>query len=605
MGDGDKRQLVTIAIVTAVVGGGYLAFDYFMRSPEAAPEAPADGTTDASEPSTPAEADDADEDAEPEPGATPTSPAQRLARQRLFTLETDHFLARISSLNTGLVSLTVKGDRYVDETGPHEMVSTDREEYFPLKVEIGGVPIPDDAVWEGEQLSPTAVRFRWSGAGFTVVRKLEAGSGPYQIWSTLRVENTGRAARPVRPKLTTHAYVVRDEEGGGFLARPSPATSRGVCLYGESELAREDRDALSGGQGYGPDAHFVGIESSYFATVLATDEPAERCQMSTSNRGGTIDEPHGTLFEARLVYPRVSLEGGAGQTWRTLAYVGPKDLDAIDVAGHQLREVVDFGWFDFIAEGLVTLLRWIYGFAGNWGLAIILLTFLVKLCLYPLTEKSFQSMAKMRRLKPEMDKLTEKYGDDREKKTAAMMELYRKEKINPLGGCLPTMLQMPVWFALYQSLSTNVELYHAPFALWWIDLSAPDPYYVLPVVLGGLMFLQQRLTPTTMDPMQAKMMMYFMPLMITGFMLFLPSGLCLYMVTNSTLGLGQQRWIHYRLDREAEDQKSLAAAQAASAAAESAERDESDEPDRPKGKARSAPSSKKQRARRRKSRGRA
>jgi YidC/Oxa1 family membrane protein insertase len=133
-----------------------------------------------------------------------------------------------------------------------------------------------------------------------------------------------------------------------------------------------------------------------------------------------------------------------------------------------------------------------------------------------------------------------------------MLELYRKHGINPLrqlGGCLPVLLQLPIWFALYQSLSTNVELYHAPFVLWWQDLSAPDPYYVLPLVLGGLTYLQQRITPNTMDPVQAKIMLYMMPIMITVFMLFLPAGLCVYMVTSSTLGILQQQYTQYRLDK--------------------------------------------------------
>jgi YidC/Oxa1 family membrane protein insertase len=164
----------------------------------------------------------------------------------------------------------------------------------------------------------------------------------------------------------------------------------------------------------------------------------------------------------------------------------------------------------------------------------------------------------MRKLKPQIDAINEKYGDDREKKGAAMMELYRKEKVNPAAGCLPSLLQMPVWFALYRSLSTNVELYHAPFTLYWTDLSSPDPYYVLPICVALLMHLQQRFTPTTADSTQMKMMMYFMPLMIGAFMLFLPAGLCLYMVTNSVLTMAQQRAIYAKLDREEEAKNATA-----------------------------------------------
>ena len=252
----------------------------------------------------------------------------------------------------------------------------------------------------------------------------------------------------------------------------------------------------------------------------------------------------GTLFETALRYPRVALEAGRDHLVRTAVYMGPKDLDAMHAFGHQATAAVDLGWFTFIAEGLVWLLRSIFNLVGNWGLAIVLLTFLVKLVLYPLTAASFKNMAKMSELKPHLDAINAKYGDDREAKGQATMALYREHKVNPFAGCLPMLLQMPIWFALYQSLSTNLELYHSPFALFWTDLSARDPYFVLPLLLGVLMFVQQKLTPTaSMDPQQAKVMLYMMPIMITGFMLFLPAGLCLYMVTNSVLSISQQHYI--------------------------------------------------------------
>jgi len=186
---------------------------------------------------------------------------------------------------------------------------------------------------------------------------------------------------------------------------------------------------------------------------------------------------------------------------------------------------------------------------GNWGFAIVLLTLLVRVLLLPAVIPQFKNMAKQRALKPEIDKINELYKDDREKKGAAMMELWRKHKVNPLGGCLPVLLQMPIFFALYQTLSTSIELYHAPFVLWWTDLSSPDPFYVLPIALGALMFIQQKLTPIQMDAAQAKVMLYAMPLMMTFFMLLLPTGLCLYMVTSSAVGITQQRYMYWKMDQ--------------------------------------------------------
>ncbi|MCC7536765.1 MAG: membrane protein insertase YidC, partial [Deltaproteobacteria bacterium] len=236
------------------------------------------------------------------------------------------------------------------------------------------------------------------------------------------------------------------------------------------------------------------------------------------------------------------LSAGQSLTTRVIGYFGPKDLALLAAAGHGLPETVNLGFFSFIARGLLAVLNFLHGIVGNWGIAIILLTVLVKLVLFPLTARSFKSMEKMRALKPELDRLNELYKDDREKKGAATMELYRKAGVNPFGGCLPSLAQLPVWWALYTTLQISVELYRAPF-LVWSDLSAPDPFYVMPLVLGGLMFLQQRLTPTTMDPMQAKIMMYAMPVMFTAFMLFLPVGLCLYMTVNSALSILQQQLV--------------------------------------------------------------
>jgi YidC/Oxa1 family membrane protein insertase len=182
----------------------------------------------------------------------------------------------------------------------------------------------------------------------------------------------------------------------------------------------------------------------------------------------------------------------------------------------------------------------------NWGVAIILLTLVVKIALMPLTHRSFKSAERMKALKPEIDKINEKYKDDAQAKQQATMALYKQNKVNPLGGCLPTLLQMPIWFALYRTLRMSPELYRAPFFGWISDLSSPDPYFVTPIVMGALMFLQQRFTPMTGDSAQAKMMMYIMPIMFTAMMLFLPSGLTLYILVNTVLSIVHQVYIHRR-----------------------------------------------------------
>jgi YidC/Oxa1 family membrane protein insertase len=229
-------------------------------------------------------------------------------------------------------------------------------------------------------------------------------------------------------------------------------------------------------------------------------------------------------------------------------YMGPKDLDHLRAVGGdgvdpRLEESVDFWIVGILARPMVWLLKVFHDVIPHWGVAIILLTILVKLLLLPLTHKSFMSMQGMQKLKPEMELLKEKYGNDRQKLNEEMMALYKRHKVNPLGGCLPMLLQMPVYIALYRAIYSSVELFQAPLFGWIHDLSAPDPYFVLPLVLGLSMFLQQQFTPTSLDSAQAKMMKYIMPVMFTVFMLFLPSGLVLYIFVNTLLSMAQQWYI--------------------------------------------------------------
>ena len=490
---------------------------------------------------------------------SPTDSRSRVQSQRLYQLENDRLVASFTDLNTAMASLQVKGERYHDPEGkPVELVTTDKEAYLPLAPSFSGVTVPPDARWRVVESSKERLRFQWAGDGVSVTRTWELAEPPYQFHSSIEVRNNDPNVRSVGLGITSAHYVRREDEKGGFFGRPSPALSHGICQQGD-ETIREDRDALLSEDesrpmqphSYGPRIEYVALSSVYFAIIAAPEgQTAERCDMLTTERGGTLDEPDGSLFEAKLAYAPQEIGPGETATFRTAVYAGPKDYDALQEFGHLASNVIDLGWFSFIARGMSWLLRTIYGFIGNWGVAIILLTLLVRVLLLPFVIPQFRNMAKQRALKPEIDKINELYKDDREKKGAAMMELWRKHKVNPLGGCLPVLLQMPIFFALYQTLSTSIELYHAPFVWWWVDLSSPDPLYVLPVILGALMFIQQKLTPVQMDATQAKVMLYAMPLMMTFFMLLLPTGLCLYMVTSSAIGITQQRYMYWKMDQE-------------------------------------------------------
>jgi YidC/Oxa1 family membrane protein insertase len=234
----------------------------------------------------------------------------------------------------------------------------------------------------------------------------------------------------------------------------------------------------------------------------------------------------------------------------TNLWVGPKLQQEMSEVAENLDLTVDYGWLWFIAQPLFQLLLFFQGIVGNWGLAIILITFTVKGALYPLTKAQYTSMAKMRLLQPKIQELRERYGEDRQKVSKAMMELYKTEKVNPLGGCFPILLQMPIFIALYWSLMESVELRHAPFMLWIQDLSVQDPYYIMPILMGASMFLIQKMSPTTVqDPMQQKIMQ-FMPIIFTFFFLWFPAGLVLYWLMSNVVTLIQQTLIYRQFEKQ-------------------------------------------------------
>ena len=246
--------------------------------------------------------------------------------------------------------------------------------------------------------------------------------------------------------------------------------------------------------------------------------------------------------------PLTSVAPGATTTIATQFYAGPKNIKKLEKIAPHLDLTIDYSWLWFIAKPLFFALDFIHGFVGNWGVAIILLTVLIKAIFFYPSAMSYRSMAKMRKLQPMMAELKERYGDDRQKMSTELMKIYRREKVNPLGGCLPILLQMPVFISLYWVLMESVELRHAPFFLWIQDLSVKDPYFILPLIMGATMFLQQKLNPTPPDPMQAKVMQ-LMPIFFTVLFLFFPAGLVLYWVVNNSLSIAQQYVITRRIER--------------------------------------------------------
>ncbi|MES9939720.1 MAG: membrane protein insertase YidC [Candidatus Thiodiazotropha sp. 6PLUC2] len=248
--------------------------------------------------------------------------------------------------------------------------------------------------------------------------------------------------------------------------------------------------------------------------------------------------------------PSITVEPGQSKEISRQLYIGPKLQDQLEAIAEGLELTVDYGWLTVIAKPIFWLLKTIHNLVGNWGWSIILLTILIKAVFFKLSETSYKSMANMRKFTPRVQALKDRYGDDKQRFQQAMMELYKKEKINPLGGCLPILVQIPVFIALYWVLLESVELRHAPWILWIESLSEKDPYFILPLIMGVSMFVQQKLNPAPPDPMQAKIMMS-LPFVFTIFFAFFPAGLVLYWVVNNLISIAQQWYITRQIEKAA------------------------------------------------------
>ena len=278
----------------------------------------------------------------------------------------------------------------------------------------------------------------------------------------------------------------------------------------------------------------------YFVSAWLPPQGLPRDYLTERRQDGT--------YAARAMVP-LSVAPGASSTVKVPLYVGPQEQRRLQAAAPGLDLVVDYGWLAIIAWPLFWLLEKFHALSGNWGVAIILLTVLIKIVFFPLSAASYKSMAKMKLITPRLTKIREMYAHDRQKMNQAMMELYKTEKINPLGGCFPILVQIPVFIALYWVLLAAIELRHAPFMLWITDLSALDPYYVLPVLMTATMVLQTRMNPVPPDPVQARVMQ-IMPFVFSIFFFFFPAGLVLYWLVNNILSIAQQWQIQRMFDRD-------------------------------------------------------
>jgi YidC/Oxa1 family membrane protein insertase len=480
------------------------------------------------------------------------SPTARASRD--VAVDTPVYRAVFTETGVRLKSFVLKGYREtIDKNSPgKELVKTSKIEHLPLAFNFANHPVAalHLAPYVADQTSVTVsggenktLTFKYEAPGWLrISQQYIFHSDSYLIDLSVRVQNLGSQPWEDAPDLSL--VNIPFSSGGG-----SRYSFQGPAVLQNDELQETKFKKIEGEKQLPGPVDWVAYTNQYFTMAVVPQN------LAPNHARLKVLEPTTEMVETTFVGPEVILQTGAQQEFRFKLYLGPKEVRTLKAADPSLAKIVNFGWFDVIAQPLLVCLKFFNRFLHNYGVAIILLTVLIKIAFWPLTHKSYVSMQAMKKLQPKMQKVKEKYKDDKEKMNQEIMQMYKTHKVNPLGGCLPMVLQIPVFFALYRVLYSSIAMRHAPFFLWINDLSAPDrlsvgfniPYLgglpVLTVLMGVSMFLQQKMSPTTADPRQEKMML-MMPVVFTFFFINFPSGLVLYWLVNNILSIGQQYYIN-------------------------------------------------------------
>lgn len=476
------------------------------------------------------------------PPSVVPQPLPNAVATRDIQVDTDTFTAVFTNQGGTLKKLTLKKYRETSASDGEavSLVSAMNPEGLALGTEAAAFGLQAATLYTSSVASlkisgaeTKKLEFSWTSPQGISVKKIYTFSGDgYAITLDNQISNLGlnKVAGnlnlllpvPAQPKtdlsrFETHDVVTLDD--GAFA----------------KEAVKEiDKDPLQ----YSANIDWTGYADKYFlSAVLSKDNSIAAVKVSK----GT-----GAFVDTTVTSPSFELQPGQTHQVEYRLFFGPKGLDILKAQGQGLEKALDLGWFAALAKPLLYILQYFYNYTHNYGIAIIIITVIIKILFFPLTHKSYKSMKDMQKLQPKMAELKEKHKDDRDALNRSIMELYRTHKVNPLGGCLPMIVQIPVFFALYKALMFSIELRHAPFMLWITDLSAKDPYYVTPIIMGATMFIQQKMTPTSMDPIQAKMMLA-LPIVFTFMFLNFPSGLVIYWLVNNVLTIAQQAYINRTL----------------------------------------------------------
>jgi YidC/Oxa1 family membrane protein insertase len=504
----DRRTLLAIVLCFLV----YLGWQKFYLEPLAPRKALVQSTSpkDSKAPQTPSAQSSSTVSA-------PTSAQKKPAESKVLSTGTGEAVVgdgpryfvgwNLKSYRQGLTQETAAVDlrSVTNQEGELELAFDDPSLAYLNQIQGNLSSIPNGLLWSYEDQN------------VKLTRKIT--SNAEQLWADLVVTAEFKTKTPKYAFLSlTSQSPEKDPE----------AQDRQLLYYTNDSAHRISSAKVDERTGVLTPVKYIGVTSRYF--VMSVVNTSETQPTAVAQK---LDQHSGRIS---LIYP----VAGSSIAMSGKVYFGPKELDMLRSVEPTLDHAIDLGWFTWFAYPLLKLLRWIHDFTGNYGVAIILLTIFIKILTYPLTYKSVKSMKEMARLQPQLARLREKYKDDREALNREMLTMMRSHGYNPMAGCLPILIQMPVFFALYRVLWSSIELYHAPFYAWIQDLSLHDPYYVTPILLTLTMFIQQKLTPNTAtDPAQQKMLQ-FMPVIFGAMMLWLPSGLTLYMLVNAIVSIIQQ-----------------------------------------------------------------
>lgn len=475
---------------------------------------------------------------------TPT--AQRQLASRDITVKTPLVDATFSTLGARATHWQLKS-YHMANGAPVELVAEGRPAQTPGALEawvddeqLRGVFEADKDhidLTQGKQ-SDTLTFTYVTLAGLETQKTITFFADRYQVDVVVRVRNLSGAAADTRVRLAWGPGLRNSHDKKASALQPP-------TLWIDGKRHQEDMSKLAGEKSLSGDISWAALQDTYFTAALLPTEPAKGWQAFVAK--APEDQPI-----VGLLTPKQNLSADGRLEVKAVLYAGPRDLDILKSVGQGLDQMIDLGWFDFLARPALWLLKLLYQVTGNYGVAIILVTILQKVAFHPLTHKSLKSMQAMQALQPKIQALQERYKNNPQKKQEETMALYRKHGVNPMGGCLPMLIQIPIFIALYNALSSSVEMWQAHF-LWIRDLTQPDslfgitlwqgyPLNFLALLMGASMWLQQKLTPTAGDPRQAQMMLWTMPIIFTFMFWSFPSGLVLYWLVNNVLQIGQQ-WL--------------------------------------------------------------